>query len=200
MKLITNDQTYTGITFHVSPDGCVITAQTSVTVGDTLEIQTDTGSQLRTYTVADYLRCTVDGNTLTLSNTPLPEPVPVDLDALRTERITESKQALADWLQGHPLTWVDGKQYSVTDDKTTLMTKAIMMYQTKVASGVPAELKWNDTGEVCTVWTVENLTALAIAIDAYVAPLVSHQQTLEVEIRNAQTEDEIRSIVISYDA
>ncbi|WP_283673056.1 hypothetical protein [Butyricicoccus sp. Marseille-Q5471] len=88
MKLTTNDQTYLGITCRVSSDGCVITAQTPVRVGDTMEIQTDEGTQLRTYTVADYLRCTVVGNVVTLSNTPLPEPVtPVEPEPSETEKL-----------------------------------------------------------------------------------------------------------------
>lgn len=200
MKLITNGNTYAGVSFRPTADGCVIVAGEPVTVGDTLRIETDDGAELRTYTVADWLRCEAVGNQVTLSNSPKPVPPPVDLDALREERIAQSKTALDDYLEAHPLLWRDGKRYSVTDQKTTLLTKAILTYQIKLAAGVPAILKWNDTGEVCTEWTLEELSALAIAIDGFVSPLVAHQQTLEVMIRNAATEEEIRAVGITYDS
>lgn len=198
MKLITNNKTYPVTSFRPSWDGCVITAVEPVDVGATLCIETDEGAELRTYTVADWLRCVADGCTVRLTNTPEPAPVPVDLDALRETRIAESKTALDAYLEDHPLLWTDGKRYSVTDKKTTLLTKAILTYQIKLAAGVPAVLKWNDTGEVCTEWTLEDLSALAIAIDGFVAPLVAHQQTLEVMIRGAATEAEIRAVEIAY--
>lgn len=200
MNLITNNKTYAVTNFRPSWDGCTIMTTEPVDVGDTLRIETDEGAELRTYTVAEWLRCVVDGCTVRLTNMPEPTPQPVDLDALREARIAESKTALDDYLASHPLLWTDGKRYSVTDAKTTLLTKAILTYQIKVTAGVPAVLKWNDTGEVCTEWTLEELSALAIAIDGFVAPLVAHQQTLEVMIRGAETEDEIRGIEITYDS
>lgn len=200
MKLITNGETYAGVSFWPTADGCVIVAGEPVVVGDTLRIETDEGAELRTYTVKDFLRCEIEGGRITLSNSPKPVPPPVDLDALREERIAQSKAALDGHLEAHPLLWTDGKRYSVTDQKTTLLTKAILTYQIKLAAGVPAVLKWNDTGEVCTEWTLEELSALAIAIDGFVSPLVAHQQTLEVMIRNAATEEDIRAVEITYDS
>lgn len=40
-------------------------------------------------------------------------------------------------------------------------------------------LKWNDVGNICEDWTVEELTKLAMEIDAYVTPLVEKQQAYE---------------------
>ena len=45
---------------------------------------------------------------------------------------------------------------------------------------------------------MENLVALAFAIDAYVTPLVSYQQEKEVEIKNCQTIEEVNAIQIDY--
>ena len=50
-------------------------------------------------------------------------------------------------------------------------------------------LTWNSTGEVCREWTLQDLSALAFAIDARVTSLVSYQQTQEVAMRNAATEE-----------
>ena len=58
-------------------------------------------------------------------------------------------------------------------------------------------LKWNDTGNICEPWTIEELTQLSMEIDAYITPLVSKQQSYEVAIKEAQTEDELNNIVFS---
>lgn len=70
MKLFTGDKTYDDIQFYPTPDGCTIATAVPVIPGETLKITADDGAILREYTVADYLRCTVNGCTLTLSNSP----------------------------------------------------------------------------------------------------------------------------------
>ena len=74
MKLLTNDKTYEGVTFRPTADGCVITAREAIEPDGVLVIQADDGAELCRYTVADWLRCETDGGTLTLSNSPAPEP------------------------------------------------------------------------------------------------------------------------------
>ena len=61
-------------------------------------------------------------------------------------------------------------------------------------------LTWNSTGEVCKEWTLQDLSALAFAIDARVTSLVTYQQTKEVEMRNAESMEELNAIVIDYDS
>ena len=46
------------------------------TLGDAVDLQTDTGVSLRIVTVADYTRHYIDGTALVLTNTPEPEPEP----------------------------------------------------------------------------------------------------------------------------
>ena len=123
---------------------------------------------------------------------------PVDLPALKIERIAESKTALAAYLESHPLTWTDGKQYSVTAEKQSLLNNALAVYELAIAAGQPAELSWNATGEECTHWEYDALCALALAIAAYVQPLVSKQQSIEVAINAAQTAEEVNDVEISY--
>ena len=52
---------------------------------------------------------------------------------------------------------------------------------------------------MCQEWTLDTLSALAFAIDAYVTPLVTYQQTMEVAMREAQTLEELDAIVVDYD-
>lgn len=122
------------------------------------------------------------------------------LEQGKVRRVAESKAALADYLEAHPLEWTDGKLYSVTMDKQTLLTSALARYQLAVGLGQTPELRWNATGEECAVWAYADLAALAMGIAAYVEPLVSRQQALEVEIMAAVSREELEAIVIDYSA
>lgn len=124
--------------------------------------------------------------------------VSVDLPVLKAERIAESKAALAEYLTSHPLTWQDGKQYSATAEKQSLLGNALAVYRLAIDAGQSATLSWNATGEECTQWEYDALCTLALAIAAYVKPLVSHQQAIEVAINAAQTVDEVCGVEISY--
>lgn len=131
---------------------------------------------------------------------PDPEELKRELERLKSERITQSKQQLEDFLQNNPMQFTDGKFYSVTKEKQTLLANTLQVYQMKVQAGLPATLKWNATGEECTEWTLEDLSALALAIAEYVEPLVTHQQALEVQIRNCETLEELEAIEIDYES
>lgn len=125
-------------------------------------------------------------------------PSPIKLIDYKTAKVTNSKTQLATYLEAHPLTYTDGKQYSVTAEKQSLLTSALARYQIATASGVQTSLKWNATGEECTVWEYADLAALALAIAAYVEPLVSQQQAAEVAINACSTVAEVEAIVIAY--
>lgn len=118
----------------------------------------------------------------------------------KSARVAESKGTLAAYLEEHPLLWTDGKRYSVTMEKQTLLTSALARYQIAAAAGQSPELRWNASGEECAVWNYEDLAALALAIAAYVEPLVSRQQALEVEIMAAQSREELEGIALDYAA
>ena len=155
----------------------------------------------------DWLRYYVSGNRLYFTNIPIvsvhestEEEHNAQLNKAKENKIAQSKAMLAEYLELHPLTWVDGNEYSVTQEKQSQLTSNIALYQIAVAAGQPYELKWNTTGDVCTVWTIENLSALALAIGAYVQPLVSYQQTTEVAIKECQSMTELEAIDIDYDS
>ena len=113
--------------------------------------------------------------------------------------IQESKELLEKYLEEHPYTHIDGKMYSVTKDKQNLLNNAIAVYQMKTQMGLPAEIKWNATGKPCTVWDIQDIIPLALAIASYVEPLITYQQDLEIAIRNCTTKPELFEIVIDYE-
>lgn len=58
---------------------------------------------------------------------------------------------------------------------------------------------WNASGEPCTYdWTLNELKQLAAEIEAVVRPLISRQQTMEVEIKSATTIDEVNGVSLSF--
>ena len=128
-----------------------------------------------------------------------PETLPDYLNAVKEQKITQSKTDLQTYLANHPLQWTDGKYYTITAEKQQQLTSKLLSATFAQQTGTPYDLKWNDTEQVCVSWTLENLTALAFAIDARVTALVTYQQEKEREIRDAETLETLESIVVNYD-
>ena len=124
--------------------------------------------------------------------------LPDTLSPLKAAKIEESKTKLAQWLAANPMTYTDGKQYSVTEEKQSLLNSNIASYERAKALGIEYPLKWNSTGEECCLWAYDDLVTLSLTIAGYVAPKVSKQQYLEVQIRNCETIEELNAIVIDY--
>ena len=120
------------------------------------------------------------------------------VDDLRERRIADSKTDLAAWLSENPLAWTDGKKYAVTSEKQAQLTSALAVQQVALTAGVERELRWNSTGDECTVWQYNDLCALALGIAAYVEPRVSIQQAAEVDLRKAKTAEEVLAVAWNY--
>lgn len=118
----------------------------------------------------------------------------------KTARIAQSKADLATYLAVHPLQWTDGEFYAITQEKQNQLTSKIMAATMAQSLSTDYDLTWNSTGEVCKSWTLQDLSALAFAIDKRVTALVSYQQTQEVSMREASTLEELEAIVVDYDA
>ena len=123
----------------------------------------------------------------------------VDLETEKTSKINDSKSALAEWFLLHPYQHTDGKYYSCTEEKQSLLNGNLASCERAKQAGIEYPLKWNSTGEECVAWEYNDLLTLSLMMAAYVAPKVSAQQSFEVQIRNAATKDELDAIVINYD-
>lgn len=121
------------------------------------------------------------------------------LEECKEEKIALSKSMLSEWLANNPMLYSDGNYYSVTEEKQSLLNSNLASYERATAAGIPYPLKWNSTGAECTEWEYSDLITLSLSVAAYVAPKVSIQQTLEVQIRACETKEEVDSIVISYE-
>lgn len=122
------------------------------------------------------------------------------LAARKMERIAESKAQLSDYLLCHPMQWTDGQYYAITAEKQQQLTGKIMSATLAAQTSTPYSLTWNATGQECQSWTLENLTALAFAIDARVTGLVSYQQAQEVAMQAAATLEALEAIPVDYDS
>ena len=121
------------------------------------------------------------------------------LEECKEEKIALSKLMLSEWLANNPMLYSDGNYYSVTEEKQSLLNSNLASYERATAASIPYPLKWNSTGAECTEWEYTDLTALSLSIAAYVAPKVSTQQTVEVQIRACETIEEVDGVVISYE-
>lgn len=121
------------------------------------------------------------------------------LQLAKENKIAESKEQLAEWLDTNPMQYTDGNYYSVTEEKQALLNSNLASYERAKAAGIPYPLKWNSTGAVCTEWEYSDLLMLSLTIADYVAPKVSMQQALELEIKAAETMEQLNKVVITYD-
>ena len=121
-----------------------------------------------------------------------------DLDALRAAKQDANKAALADWLAAHPLTWTDGKVYGVTEQDQTEMAINLAQYQLAAAAGQPAALEWHAQKQQCHTFTIDEYTALSLAIAAYVYPYRRYQEQVKAAIYAAESEAELDAIEIDY--
>ena len=122
-----------------------------------------------------------------------------DIEDFRNYKIKQSKEILSEWLGNNPMLYTDGKRYSVTSEKQSLLNSNLASYERAKAAGIDYPLKWNSTGDECLDWSYEDLVALSLSIAGYVAPKVSKQQAIEVAINNCNTIEEVNEIVINYD-
>ena len=130
---------------------------------------------------------------------PNPDYASSELSTYRDESIKRSKVMLAQWLEDNPLLYSDGKYYSVTEEKQSLLNSNLASYERATQAGIEYPLKWNSTGQPCISWNYTDLLTLSLNIAAYVAPKVSMQQSYEIRIKNCSSIEEIDSIVIDYD-
>lgn len=121
------------------------------------------------------------------------------LSTAKEEKQSENNAALAAYLDAHPLTWTDGKQYGVSQQDQQEISLNLAQYQLYIAAGLPAKLEWHAVHEECREFTPEELGGLAMAISAYVYPLVRKNQAYKTAIYGAATAAELKEVVLDYE-
>lgn len=131
------------------------------------------------------------------------ERTPDELDAdrlpgMKSKRQEENKAALADWLVNHPLEWVDGNIYGVTEADQNEMALNFQQYQVQKSAGREAVLEWHTQKKQCHTFTEEQYGALLLAIIDYVYPYRRYQEAVKEAIYDATSIEEVKAVTIDY--
>lgn len=140
-----------------------------------------------------------DGKTVALDEEKLKEFQNSKLLTQQQSKQNENNGLLATYLKDHPIQWKDGKYYGVTQEDQSEISLNLMQYQLATAAGFSTSLEWHALHEQCREFTVEELSALALSISAYVYPLVRYNQSIKTAIYATITAEELEKIVIDYD-
>ena len=123
----------------------------------------------------------------------------VMLSNLREEKQAENKAAFTEFLSKHPMLYTDGKYYGVTVEDQSEIQLNMTQYQLQLQAGVENPiLEWHAVHEACTPWSVEDLTALVLAISAYVYPWFNLMQDYKAKIYSAETREQIVAVDLVY--
>ena len=128
---------------------------------------------------------------------------PITIKILKEDLILKSKENLAKYLQTHPLksychNKTEGGYYNCTQEKQNALAGLLLSHTIATNLGQEDVLTWNETEEICEVYTLEELSQLALEMKEYVKPLVSMQQYIEATIRASNTQQELKSINIEF--
>ena len=184
-----------------------------------IDILTSGGIKCTSVPFTNYITIyKTDGNTVILSNDesvytepptiepepvepyiPTPEELVLQLENAKKNKVAQSKTLLDNFIAEHPLLFMDGNYYSVTQEKQSLLTSALMLYDVKLKAELNPVFKWNSTGETCIEMPIETGISLAIAIGNYVEPIVEQQRSVEKQINACTTQEELDGVVIAYE-
>ena len=102
MHIKTEANTYPCRGYHPGTDTVtfILTDAAPETMGEPVELCTDDGFVMATHAVAEWLRWEVQGNTLVLTNLPVPQPIPEPEPAPPViDPLTETQLAVAELAQ-----------------------------------------------------------------------------------------------------
>ena len=123
-----------------------------------------------------------------------------NLEEAQYAKQEENKIAFASYLASHPLTWVDGKQYGITQEDQSEIALNINQYQVAVAAGIEnPTLEWHAKQEECYPWSLEQLSALSLAISNVVYPKYHQMQEYKTAIFAATSIAELNAIELTYE-
>ena len=123
-----------------------------------------------------------------------------NLEEAQYAKQEENKVAFASYLASHPLTWVDGKQYGITQEDQSEIALNINQYQVAVAAGIEnPTLEWHAKQEECYPWSLEQLSALSLAISNVVYPKYHQMQEYKTAIFAATSIAELNAIELTYE-
>ncbi len=191
MILKTKDKIYENISFVPSSDGCTIKTNEPITIGDTLEILSDENLELRTYIIAEWLRCEIDGNTLTLSNTPKPEPEPIDIEKLKQSKIISLSATCEQTIYaGLELELSEGTERFEYKDKDRENIETMFNAIVLGAEKYPYQ---SEDGK-CRVFTKQDIITLYSSLSSLKTSQLTYYHQLKDLVNTLETAEEINAV------
>lgn len=123
----------------------------------------------------------------------------MSLEEYKGVRQRENKQKLATFLDTHPLTWIDGLQYGVTQEDQSEMIADKAAYDLKHAIDPTWPLQWHSIKTNCRDFTEEEFLGLMNAIIDFVYPYRQLEMVYKDAIFAAATKEEVTSVCIVYE-
>ena len=191
MILKTKDKIYKNISFIPSSDGCIIKTNEPIIIGDTLEILSDEQIQLCTYTISQWLRCEIDENILILSNTPIPEPQPIDIEKLKKEKISSLSMACEQTIyNGLDLELSEGKEHFEYKNQDQTNIKAMFDAVVFGAEKYPYQ---SEDGN-CRVYTAQDIITLYTSLEGLRTAQLTYYHQLKDLVNTLETAEEINAV------
>lgn len=112
----------------------------------------------------------------------------------------ENNTKLAEFINSHPITWTDGKQYGITSDDQTEIRNAMEAYRAAVECGIEnPTLKWHAVNEPFTDWVYEDLQKLYVAIYNEANKWVAVNSEYKTAIYACESTADLNAIEIRYE-
>lgn len=130
--------------------------------------------------------------------------IPIMLEESKNAKQNENKNLLSNYLNDHPITFTDGKQYGITMEDQSEIALNLQQYeigvQMKEANPEAPDpiLEWHSIHEACTPWTKEALVTLAAAIQAAVYPALQLMNKYKEKIYAAEDKAALAEIKLKY--
>ena len=121
------------------------------------------------------------------------------LEEAQLGKQNENKMLLSNWLNSNPLVWTNGKTYGITMEDQSEISLNINQYQVQIAAGVENPvLEWHAIHEACEPFTLEELTALTLAITNKVYPAFRLMNKYKEQIFTCTDRKEVAAINLAY--
>lgn len=121
------------------------------------------------------------------------------LEMAKLDKQEENKVKFAEFLHNHPMLYTDGKYYGVTMEDQNEISLNLTNYQLQLQSGVENPvLEWHAVHEGCVAWEAEALTALTLAIGAFVYPWFRKMNEYKTQIFACTSKSEVAAINLVY--
>ena len=132
------------------------------------------------------------------------------LDEAKAAKQNENNAKLANYLDNHPLTWSDGKEYGVTMEDQNEIAMNLLSYEMAVQANqaalsanpeavvVEPVLEWHARHEACVPWTYENMVLLSITIRQYIYQWYTLNQAYKTRIYSRESVKDVQAIDIQY--